>query len=137
MKFYDKALKTNIPPVDSNAYAQLRERIAVGIYEAEFGTGSFLRSQVSGKDWNHYMNLAEGALNGAYRHQHHRLVVAEDPKLFPTFLDTVIQPVLNAIFMVIMVILFPILWPIIRRKEREAARDYEEYKAEKAAEKED
>jgi hypothetical protein len=135
MKFYDKALRTNIPPADSNIYDQLRSRVAIGIYETEHGEGSFsqIHPHVAGKDWQRYLDLAEGALTAARKHQHHPLKMSEDPKQFPTIRDNVLEPAANGVFRVIMVILFPILWPIVRLHERAMNRDYEEHKAEEAA----
>lgn len=132
MKFYDKALRTNIPPADSNVYDQLRGRVAIGLYESEHGEGSFsqIHPRSSGAEWQRYLDLAEAALVAARKHQHHPLQISEDPKTFPTIRDSVLEPALNGIAKVIIVILFPILWPIVRLRSRAMNREYQEYQRE-------
>jgi hypothetical protein len=135
--FYDRALKTVIPPKGSKNRERLHARMAIevfcrlrGIDSKSFpGVGAVRDSP----DWDEAWGLAEAALVGADADSASKMRLAEDPKKYRT-VESTVSPTVGAVFTAVAVVTLPVWWFPVKwyvdsqQKQRQA--EYDEYKSE-------
>lgn len=135
--FYDRALKTVIPPKGSQNRDRLHARMAIEVYCQMRGVDSKSFPGVSAvrdsPDWDEAWRLAEAALVGADADAASKMRLAEDPKQYRT-VESTISPALGAVFTAAAVVTLPVWWfPVkwyVDSQQKQRQTEYDEYKRE-------